>query len=117
MGQADRPKSEKQEASSPKKKDHGGIDNEAAKKEEAGPINRKKSAVKLKKIAREVGKAQDVEVDITPTKVSKKRPNNVETLSVTEGKAQKRICERSVREDEFLSYETAVTAMQHCREQ
>ena len=56
-------------------------------------------------------KAQDTEVDIIPTKVSKKRPNNIETLSVTEGKAQKRICERSVKEDEFLSYEMAVTTM------
>ena len=73
MGQADRPKSEKQEESSLKKKDHKGIDNEAAKNEGASPINRKKSAIKLKKIAREVGKAQVTKVDIIPTKVSKKK--------------------------------------------
>ena len=52
-------------------------------------------------------------MDIIPTKVSIKRPNNIETLSVTEGKAQKRIYERSVKEDEFLSYEMAMIAMQH----
>ena len=117
VGQADRPKSEKQEESSPKKKDHEGKDNEATKNEEASLINRKKSVVKLKKIAREVGKVQDAEVDISPTKVSKKRPYNIETLFVTEGKAQKCICERSVREIEVLFDETAVSAMQHRREQ
>ena len=56
-------------------------------------------------------------MDITPTKVSKKRPYNIETLSVIEGKAQKCICERSVREVEVLSDETAVIAMQHRQEQ
>lgn len=113
VGRAEGLKSEEQEASSPKKKVHEGIDNEAAKNDGANPINRKKSVVKLKEIAREIGKAQDAEVDIIPTKVSKKRLNNIETLSITKGKAQKRICERSVREDEFLSDEMAVTAMQH----
>jgi len=117
VGRVDGPKSEEQEASSPKKNNHEGTDNEATKYDRASPINRKKGAIKLKKISREVGKAQDDEVDILPAKVSKKRLNNIETLSVTERKAQKCIYERNVRENEFLPDETAVAAMQHRREQ
>ena len=70
VGRVDGPKSEEQEVSSPKKNKHEGIDSEAAKW--ASPINRERNAVKWKKIAREVGKAQDAEMDTLPTKVRKK---------------------------------------------
>nr|POF06500.1 hypothetical protein CFP56_51734 [Quercus suber] len=70
LGRGDGPKSEEQDASSPKKNNHEGIDNEAAKYNKANPINRKKDVVKLKKIAKEVGKAQDAEMDILPAKIA-----------------------------------------------
>nr|POF09140.1 hypothetical protein CFP56_56797 [Quercus suber] len=77
VGRADGPKSEEQDAFSPKKNNHEDIYNEAAKYDRARPINRKKSAVQLKKIAREVGKAQDAEMDILPAKVPFLTPCNM----------------------------------------
>lgn len=46
-----------------------------------------------KKIAREKGKAQDVELCGQAQEVSKKRKGNVEMLFKSEGRYQKRICE------------------------
>jgi len=93
---------------------------EEVKKQELGPDQTKKPRAKgrLKKIAREKGKAQEVEILEQAQEVSKKKTCNIEMLIKSDGRAQKRICEGSYdRGGGDLLDETIVAAEQHRRDQ
>ena len=86
---------EKQEVTSPIKPKTGTKVCEALSDQNASPDIKKKGPGKgkWKKIAREIGKAQDMEVSIQAHEVGNKRAEKIKDLLLTEGKASKRVFE------------------------
>ncbi|KAL0012184.1 hypothetical protein SO802_007292 [Lithocarpus litseifolius] len=84
-----------------------------------GPNNEGKGLSKgnWKRLAREKEKAQDVETNAEAHEVSKKRGGNLEALLEAEGIDKKRLCEGKKSEGNQSDSETAVSALQHRREQ
>lgn len=69
------------------------------------------------KIARERGKAQDVDMSAQAHEVGTKRVGNMEALLEAEGIVKKRLCEIKDYEGNHGDYGAAVSALQHRREQ
>lgn len=72
-----------------------------SKNQSAGPSEEGKglSKGKLKKIARERGNAQDVDMSIQAHEVGKKRAGNLDALIETEGKNKKRLWRKRLRRE------------------
>ena len=90
-----------------------------AKEYKGNPRKGKKvgTKAKWKKIAKEVGKAQDAKMVMLSPKTSKKWLDNVENLFLIEGRSQKRVCDRNVDGSALFPDKTTVAAVQHRQEQ
>ncbi|KAL0002837.1 hypothetical protein SO802_016618 [Lithocarpus litseifolius] len=84
-----------------------------------GPSKRKEKVgkVKIKKSAREVGKAQSAGMKTQEILLGTKRRENTEELAASEGQLQKKSYDGEGKKTNFLCDETAVAARQHRREQ
>ena len=112
MGQTKKPNKEEVEVTSPLKTKV----TEEIKEKEDGEIGLGKgksgpSKGKLKKIAREIGKAHKVSMKVEELSVGRKRIENMDVLAESEGRVYKRVCEGRNAE------ETVVAMRQHRREQ
>lgn len=110
---------EKQEATSPIKPKAEIVANENNSFQTAGPADEGKGLSKgnWQKIARERGKAQDVDMSAQAHEVGTKRVGNIEALLEAEGIVKKRLCEIKDCGGNHGDYGAAVSALQHHKEQ
>lgn len=119
MDKGSGPSLEEQEVTSPIKPKAKIMTSTNSNNQSAGPAKEGKglSKRKLKKIARERGKAQDVDMSTQVHEVGKKRVGNIEALIEAEGKNKKRLCEGKGYEGNHEDYGVVVSTLQHHREQ